>query len=150
MDVVGSKFDGAGRPGDFRWMIEQPDYARALFIFNDNEEQFLAYRRDPTGRAGSSAGGGNAAIRPFRGSDPPRAAGIPTGRHGRGYDALTPAVQEVIDDALAVVRDLLATGKYEQVVYSAGAADGDLGTGIFQVGEDVRRHIVAQLQALAT
>jgi hypothetical protein len=26
-------------------MIEQPTYGRALFVFNDNEEQFLAFLR---------------------------------------------------------------------------------------------------------
>jgi hypothetical protein len=63
-------------------MIEQPDWADALFVFNDNEEQFRAYRRDPADPRGCTRGGGNAAIRPYRCTEPPRAAGIPTGVGG--------------------------------------------------------------------
>ena len=90
MELVPSRFDGRGRPGDFAWMITRPEYADALFVFNDNEEQFRAFQRDPTGGAGLSPGGGNATVRPYRGADPPRAAGIPTGQGGQGYARLTP------------------------------------------------------------
>ncbi|MGA7689737.1 MAG: hypothetical protein WCA29_10990 [Jiangellales bacterium] len=38
----------------------------ALFVFNDNESQFRAYRADRAGGAGCSPGGGNAVIRPYR------------------------------------------------------------------------------------
>ena len=62
--VVRSTYRGAGVLGDYLWMIDQPEFARALFIFNDNEEQFDAY---VAGEAnGFTAGGGNAAIRPLR------------------------------------------------------------------------------------
>ncbi|REJ76214.1 MAG: hypothetical protein DWQ47_11405 [Acidobacteria bacterium] len=47
MEITGRVFKHSGEYGDFAWMIEQPEYADALFIFNDNEEQFLAYRSDP-------------------------------------------------------------------------------------------------------
>ena len=148
MQVIGSQFSGPGAPGDFGWMIERPEYADALFIFNDNEEQFRAYVEDPTGGAGCSRGGGNAVIRPYRCADPPRAAGVPTGSGGAGYASLTDAVQGVVDEAIGVVRELLASGRYERVIYSA-AADGGLGTGIFSVGDDVKRYIVDELRKLA-
>ena len=68
-------------------MIQQPEHARTLFVFNDNEEQFRAFlRNEPSGCTG---GGGNAVIRPWRCSEPPRAAGVPTGAGGAGYPALT-------------------------------------------------------------
>ena len=148
MELVPSRFDRRGRPGDFAWMITRPEYADALFVFNDNEEQFRAFRRDPDGGAGLSPGGGNATVRPHRGDDPPRAAGIPTGRAGKGYPALTPDAREAIDDALQLIADLLASGAYQRVVYSASNDDGDLGTGIFDVGDDVRRYIVDGLRNL--
>jgi hypothetical protein len=148
MQLVPSRFEGRNRPGDFAWMIEQAEYADALFVFNDNEEQFNAFRRDPTGGHGLSPGGGNATIRAFRGATPPRAAGIPTGRAGQGYPSLTPQARAVIDEALQMIADLLATGSYERVVYSAANEDGDLGTGIFEVGDDVKRHIVSGLRRL--
>ena len=147
MEVIGSQFAGRARRGDFAWMIEQDDYADALFVFNDNEEQFRAYQRDRTGGAGCSRGGGNAVIRPYRCADPPRAAGVPTGAHGGGYRELTEAVRGVIDDAFAVIDELLASGRYARVFYSA-EADGGLGTGIFAVADDVKAYIIDKLRAL--
>jgi hypothetical protein len=147
MEVIGSRFAGGGRAGDFGWMIEQAAYADALFVFNDNEEQFRAYERDRTGGAGCAAGGGNAVIRPYRCADPPRAAGVPTGAQGVGYASLSDEVRGVIDDAFAVIAQLLASGRYARVFYSADA-DGGLGTGIFQVAQDVKTYIVDKLRAL--
>jgi hypothetical protein len=147
--LVPSRFEGRGEPGDFAWMIEQPQYADALFVFNDNEEQFRAFQRDAHSAAGLSPGGGNAAIRPYRGADPPRAAGVPTGRAGQGYDTLTADAQQAIDDALELIAELLASGRYVRVIYSAANEDGDLGTGIFEVADDVKRYIVSGLRRLA-
>ena len=50
LQVIGSVFEGGGYEGDFTWMIEQPDYADALFVFNDNEEQFRAHQQTRTTR----------------------------------------------------------------------------------------------------
>ena len=149
MDVIGAVFTRPGAAGDFAWMLEQPEYADALFVFNDNESQFRAFRRDPGSAVGCSPGGGNAVIRPHRCADPPRAAGIPTG-DGGGYPRLDDHSRAVIDEAIGVIRDLLATGRYHRVFFSSDSSDPDLlGTGIFAVGEDVRRYIVAQLRSLA-
>jgi hypothetical protein len=148
VQVIGSEFSQRGGPGDFGWMLERPEYSDALFVFNDNEEQFRAFVQDPTNSAGCSPGGGNAAIRPYRCADPPRAAGVPTGSNGAGYLGLTDSVRRVLDEALAIVKDLLASGRYRRVIYSAANPDGDLGTGIFDVGDDVKRYIVAELRRL--
>ena len=59
-------------------------------------------------------------------------------------------MRAVIDDAVAVIRELLATGRYDRVVYSAADDSGGLGTGIFDVGDDVKAYIVAQLRGLAS
>jgi hypothetical protein len=124
-------------------MIDQPEFARALFIFNDNEEQFDAY---VAGEAnGFTAGGGNAAIRPLRKHSPPRAAGVPTGKHGRGYSALDATTKSKIDEALAVIHALLKTGDYDQIVVSKDKDDDTLGTGIFEVAREVRDYIYQQL-----
>jgi hypothetical protein len=148
VQVIGSVYEGRGREGDFAWMIRQPHHDRALFIFNDNEEQFRAHRDDPCGGAGCSEGGGNAVIRPYQCTDPPRAAGIPTGSRGRGYSALTAGVQEVIDDALFVIGGLRASGRYDRAYYSAADDRGSLGTGIFQVADEVKEYITAGLLRL--
>ena len=141
--VVRSTYRGAGVLGDYLWMIDQPEFARALFIFNDNEEQFDAY---VAGEAnGFTAGGGNAAIRPLRKHSPPRAAGVPTGKHGRGYSALDATTKSKIDEALAVIHALLKTGDYDQIVVSKDKDDDTLGTGIFEVAREVRDYIYQQL-----
>ena len=150
MDVIGSKFKGGGKAGDFGWMIRQPDYDDALFIFNDNEEEFRAHQRHGPASGRCHAGGGNAAIRPSQCQLPQRAAGIPTGVDGQGYRRLDDHVRGVIDDALQAIRDLVATGRYGRIIYSADNAAGDLGTGIFQVSDDVKRYIVDGLRRLAT
>jgi hypothetical protein len=115
MQVIKSQYSGPRQNGDFSWMIGRPEFARALFIFNDNEAQFIAFQ---TGHAsGLSAGGGNAAIRPYQGHSPIRAAGIPTGNHG-GYQKLDKNVRALVDDAIAHIARLLATDNYDQVIFS--------------------------------
>jgi hypothetical protein len=146
--VIGSIFAGTGKFGDFGWMIRQQEYADALFVFNDNEEQFRAHRDDPDGAFGCAAGGGNAIIRPYQCKNPPQAIGIPTGSNGRGYTALTADVRQTIDDAIGTIQELIATGRYQRLFYSAANAAGDLGTGIFQVHPDVKHHIAERLKTL--
>jgi hypothetical protein len=151
MDVIGSQYSHPQIVGDFGWMITQPAYADALFIFNDNEEQFRAFVNDPTAPYGCQKGANNAAIRPFRCSQPPRAAGIPTGTlaHG-GYSQLTTHAQSVIDEAFGIVKATLAAGTFDRIFYSAANAKGELGTGVFVIGDDVKRYIVSGLRAFAT
>ena len=145
MQVIKSQFSGGRQDGDFSWMIDRPEYARSLFIFNDNEAQFIAFQ---TGHAaGLSAGGGNAAIRPYQGHSPIRAAGIPTGNHG-GYQKLDKNVRALVDDAIAHIRRLLATGNYDQVIFSYDAKNETLGTGIFQVADEVKNYIYESICSL--
>jgi hypothetical protein len=149
MQVIGSQFSKVGALGDFGWMIEQSEYQDALFIFNDNEQQFLAYLGDSTpGTSGCVAGGGNAGIRPYRCQDPPRAQGVPTGSSGKGYAELTPPVRRVIAASIGIIRETLASGRYQRVFYSAASPDGELGSGIFVVADEVKRYIVEELRAL--
>lgn len=149
IQLTGSQFVAPGADGDFSWMIEQPEYADALFVFNDNEEQFRAYVDEPADDFGYARGGGNAAIRPYRGLTPARAAGIPTGADGAGYSELNEHVRHVIDESLAVISAQLVAGRYRRLIYSAADESGALGTGIFEVGEDVKQYIVAGLRRLA-
>ena len=90
-------------------------------------------------------GGGNAAIHPLRKHVPPRSAGVPTGKFGRGYSALDALTKAKIDKALAVIDELLKTGDYDQIVIPASNDGNTLGTGIFQVAAEVRDYIFEQL-----
>jgi hypothetical protein len=145
MQVSKSQYTGTNCVGDFSWMIDRPEYARSLFIFNDNEMQFIAFH---TGHdAGFTAGGGNAAIRPYQGHSPIRAAGIPTGEK-RGYQHLDLNVRALVDDAMAHIQRLLASGNYDEVIFSYDAANDTLGTGIFDVADEVKSHTYHSLITL--
>ena len=145
MQLIKSEFSDRRQDGDFSWMIDRPEYARSLFIFNDNEAQFLAFH---AGHAtGLSVGGGNAAIRPYQGHSPIRAAGIPTGDHG-GYQQLDTNVRTLVDDAIAHIRGLLATGNYDQVIFSYDSEEKTLGTGIFKVADEVKTYIYESICSL--
>ncbi len=140
-----SVFQGGGCDGDFGWMIKQPEFARSLFIFNDNETQFEDFHQ---GRpSGLSAGGGNAIIRPYQGIKPQRAAGIPTGDHG-GYSELSPQVCLTIDRAIQYIRALLQSGDYDEVVFSYDSKNDTLGTGIFKPHVLVKKYIYDGLMKL--
>lgn len=90
-----SVFAGYEKLGDWEWMCDQPLWAHALFIFNDNEEQFDAFIGGLD--SGYTLGAGNAVARPWRKLNPPKSAGIPTGKLGSGYQLLDPAAKEKIE-----------------------------------------------------
>lgn len=144
--VVGSIFSGPGKSGDFRWMADQPEYDRTLFVFNDNEEQYFAHLSGDR-RSGCSVGGGNAAVRPLQCQEPPRAIGIPTGSRGVGYPALDDRVKSIIDQAVDRIRSLMPA--YDQVVFSKDPHSSTLGTGIFKPSEDVKKYIYDSLMDLS-
>ena len=151
VDVLRSRFTGTGQDGDFTWMITQPEYARTLFIFNDNEEEFYAHLRG--GQHTCSPGGGNAAIRPWQCRDEPHAAGVPTGSytagpHYMGYSSLDDHVRAAVADAISQIDTLLTTGNFDTLAFSWDD-ETKLGGRIFTTSQDVRDHIVAELLAAA-
>lgn len=149
--LIGSVFQGTGKAGDFGWMIAQPDYASAFFVFNDNETQWAAHRRDPRGIAGCQPGGGNAAIRPCQCESPPRALGIPTGDSGipggPGYPELTDHVKATIDAAVASIARAVNENGYAELYYSSDG-QGGLGTSIFAPAPEVTAYIMDRLKSL--
>jgi hypothetical protein len=136
-------FAGYGKLGDWEWMRDQPYWAHCLFVFNDNEEQFDAFIGGLD--SGYTCGAGNAVARPWRQLNPPKSAGIPTGKLGFGYRILDPAAKEKIDQALTVVYDLLKSFYYDNLVFSSDESMSTLGIGTFEVGEDVRKYIFDKL-----
>lgn len=52
VQVIRSKFHGAGSDGDFGYMIRRQ--TDVLFVFNDNEEEFYAHFNDPSNPFGNS------------------------------------------------------------------------------------------------
>jgi hypothetical protein len=148
--VEGSVFTGTGKDGDFGWMISQRKYAKTLFVFNDNEEQFRAFIRGDR-LSGCSVGGGNAIVRPYQCQEPPRAQGIPTGTLARGgYRSLDPETRENIDIGIERVKALVKTGDYDRVVFSQERDRPTLGAGIFNPSAEVRDYIYNALIGLNT
>ena len=143
--AIPSIYVGGGRDGDFSWMEKRPEHADTLFIFNDNEEQFLSFMRGET--FGFSGGGGNAAVRPLRGEDPPRAAGVPTGR-GSGYQDLDGPTKAVINQSLAVIQELVNTGRYKRLIFSKDKELDTLGTELYGPVDEVKQYIYDQLKAM--
>lgn len=152
VEVLKSRFTGPGHEGDFSWMINQPEYAGTLFVFNDNEEEFYAHLRG--GAHSRIAGGGNAAIRPWQCRAEPRAAGVPTGSytdgpHYMGYSTLDDQVRAAVDDAIKQIDALLATGRFDTLAFSWDD-ETKLGGRIFDTAQEVRDYIVAELLAAAS
>ena len=145
--VRGSIFQSGNRNTNFSWMIDQPQYARTLFVFNDNEGQFDAFMNGDRGPTACGAGGNNGAIRPYQCRDPPRAAGVPTGPN---WLSLTLPVRAKINQAIGRIRGLAMSGNFDTIVFSQTAEAGPptLGTAIFAVGMDVRNYIFESLLRL--
>lgn len=149
--LVPSGFKGRNKEGDFSWMINRPEYNDVLFIFNDNQEQFIAFieylRSGKNKGMACSIGGGNAVIRPYQCSIPPKAAGIPTGSRGTGYQNLEVA-KPYIDRAIEYINGLLKSGNYKRVMYSASRDGRTLGASIFSPSTEVKEYIVSSLEKL--
>jgi len=161
--VIATVFDEKGKWGDFGWMIEQKQYQKSIFVFNDNETQFNAYHAQTP--MGCMAGKRSDVVRPYQCEEIPRAVGIPTGvdhdfvvltyrppkpRVNHGYLRLTNEVKTVIDRALERMDRVINNRRdVQRIYYSADKRDGEsLGT-TFEVGDDVKRYIVAGIYAVA-
>lgn len=140
------QFRKLGRSGDFSWMLRRSKYQDVLFVFNDNQEQFEAFHNGNQELAGKP-GGGNAIIRPYQYTDPPRAAGIPTGSNSKGYQNLETA-KPYIDKAINSIQELIITGRYKRLAYSCEEDGRTLGTSIFAPSDEVKEYIVASLENL--
>lgn len=145
VQLIPSLFIQKNIEGDFEWMINRPEYKKYLFIFNDDEE---SYKKNSFKK-----GGGNAVIRPFKMTNPQRAIGIPTGclkPFKQGYKTLDSfKAIKYINISINEIKDLINTGYYENIIYSADE-NGNLGTNIFKVGENVKEYIVSELKRIVS
>lgn len=150
--VLGSPFKGKKQPGDFQWMVKQPEYDDAIFIIAENVIDSL--------RDDASAGGGTACLRmltPDRVASGvvPRAVGIPTGwsLQTRGFSHLDSLYVKTIID-LSLDRICIVMNQHPQIkrlIFSSDAADPLLiGVGIFgdTLSPKVRKYISDQIQSL--
>lgn len=144
MKVIGIKFEGKDKIGDFEYMNEQNEYVNSLFIFNDNEEYHNTCKR----------GGGNAVMRKYNKYNTtlvkPKSAGIPTGtlKNG-GYTELNEEIKLTINNSFEEIKELIKTYKYDTIYYSVGE-DNKLGTNLFVVDENVIDYIDNLIKSLNT
>jgi hypothetical protein len=141
---------------DYINMIKNPNYDNALFIFNDNEEQFNAYLKGEP--YGLQNGGNNAGIRQFRAArNKPlpniRVAGIPTGRLTGmvGYKDLKKdaKAKTAIDTSIRLIYQLLCSNQYDKLIIPSSwhkeTKKYQLGAAIFGVGDAVKEYIFDEL-----
>jgi hypothetical protein len=143
--VIPVVFEKANTYGDFGWMITQAEYKDVLFLFNDNQEQFLSFLKGQYN--GCTRGGGNAIIRPYSCSNPPRSVGIPTGSDNKGYSNLEEA-KPYIDAAFKRIKQLLLTNLYRRIMYSADKDCRSLGSSIFSPSQSVKEYILNKIELL--
>ena len=139
--VIPYVFKSPNKPGDFLWMINQKQYDRILFLFNDNIRDHNT----------NLIGGGNACIRPYNmhGSHlPVRSSGIITGNR-KGFNILNEEVMKIIDGCIDEVKALIDTGNYDAICYSSTSdEDNTIGTSIFKVDDDVKNYITDMIHSL--
>lgn len=135
----GDRLDG----GDFTVMIQQEQYADALFVFNGNVEDDMALP--------PSRGGGSAVIRPYMTNEAGmRAASIPTGwSTGIAFADIDDQTKMVIDLALERICTVVHVRKYQRVLFPCDPDDTTcIGTAIFSLPPRVLKHINSGLQSL--
>jgi hypothetical protein len=146
LQVIGTIFGNVGSYGDFNHMIKSNSFSDALFIYNDNEESY--YKKS------FKKGAGNACIRVFNKYNTnyefPMSAGIPTGTlEDGGYQSLNTENIIIIDDCINQIIELIKTHKKQRLFYSAENSSGILGSGIFDINENVLKYISCKLHALS-
>lgn len=149
--VIGTKYVGNGRYGDFKYMIEQ-DYEMGirtnLYIYNDNIE---AQKKKHV-----LSSGGNAVIREYNihnvDYDYPLSAGMVTGsrqyRRGQGFKSLSEKVKRLIQESIDIIKQVMRENGTTTIYYSAEDSSGIIGTSIFQVNDLVKEYITEQIHAL--
>lgn len=136
MHIICTRFSSIDDFGDYQFMINNLEYNKSLFIFNDIQEYHFSCME----------GEGNAVIRKYNKNSLltiPLSAGIPTGtlKNG-GYKTLTKNIKQIIDISIDEIKDLIKKYKYEKIFYSTD------NNGIFNVGEDVIKYITKQINSL--
>ena len=61
-----------------------------------------------------------------------------------------PEVKQITDEAIATIKSIAVREPCKGIIYSAANANGDPGTSIFHVGNDVKEYIVSGLKRLDT
>lgn len=135
LNLYGIKYDGPEM--DSLTLLKQRLFRKSIFIFNDNYSEHYTCKK----------GAGNAVLRQFNKFSEyyTRSAGIPTGHFRNGYTSLEEGKSN-IDECFEELIELINTENYDSIVYSINEAkDPLLGTGIFQVDQNVLKYITKRI-----
>ena len=141
--IIPTQFTKRNQYGDFKWMIQQEEYKKALFIYNDDIESVMSYKNSK----------GNACIREYNSNNPnielPKSAGIPTGSRKKqeGFQVLDTKTKEYIDMALEKIKELIQKYTYDTLYYSANS-EGLIGSKIFKPCDEVIVYITNKIREL--
>lgn len=146
IQIYGTIFSGPDKIGDFKTMIDSGNFLDALFIYNDNEESYHSNSYSP--------GGGNAIIRSYNVHNDkleiPFSFGIPTGSLSKGgYTELNNENKQIIDECILEIYSIIKKYNKRRLFYSSKDSSGILGTGIFNVSENVLRYITKKIYSLS-
>jgi len=169
--IISIVYDPKNNKTNFEHLIKQNEYKNALFIFNDNVEDFI--------NNSFKVGSGNAIIRPYKKSL--MAYGIPTGTQRLNFNTQTRNVsytdtkgtliskniKEYIDDAINNIIKIINTRSNDPVyfvkylIYSANNDNieiqlntdtgtkninvKNLGNRLFDVHDDIKNYIITQI-----
>ena len=145
--VTAVQFVGKNKPGDYKWMVKQPEYADAVFIICENFIDML-FEEDN--------GSGTAVLRKntWPNTQTPQAVGIPTGwsQVTGGFNPLDNTVKKVVRLAgLRILAHLRENPHVKRIIYSADEENEKfIGCGIFKQTLDpaVIKHISAIIHKL--
>jgi len=152
--IIPIQYEGSNKIGDFTWMINRKEYSDALFIFNDNQEQFLDFARyinDNNQKYLVNAckpGQGNDKIRNYQCLNPPRAAGIPIGSQLKGSYSNLKVAKPYIDSSLNFIKDLLKTGIYKRIFYISDKDNYLLKVDAFEPSYEIKKYITDNIYKL--
>lgn len=155
MEVRGVPFNGAGKHGDFKWMLKQQSYARWVFVFNDNVVD--------SGQQAPHDGAGSAAVRTqafkYNETSAPRVIGVPTGwcPSSGGFKIVDGQLEPFAARAITlsverlVVACLEFPNSVDVIAYSSDQRDltnERLGSSIFTLSPDLCDFIVTRLRSV--
>ena len=151
LKIVGMVYTGpSSTEGNFGWMLQQPQYKNALFLFMDN----WLDSQDSVACAGS----GTARYRPLSYNfveGRPRTAGIPTGWSSRrgGFQTSNKMTNVAINIAFGRIKCILVEyqDEIDTIVFSCDQNDhSNIGTNTFRVNENVIQIISRKIQDLGS
>ena len=132
INIIGSKYDDP--KSDFEYLMKCPELCKALFIYNDNQN--------------NSSHEGNKIMRKynkFSGINPPRSASIPIGNNGENYLNVNDGKRD-IDSSFDEIKELILTGNYDTIVYSIETyGNYIIRSALFDIPDDIREYITNKI-----